>query len=56
MQAIADERASNTSGRQKIKVVIVGDTAVGKTCLIRNYLYNDFNEDYVPSVLDIWEA
>ena len=29
---------------------------MGKTCLIRNYLYNDFNDDYVPSVLDIWEA
>ena len=56
LQSIALEKASNQGGRQKLKVVVVGDTAVGKTCLIRNYLYNDFNDDYVPNVLDIWEA
>ena len=50
------EKLASQAGKKKIKIVVVGDTAVGKTCLIRNYLYNDFNDDYVPSVLDIWEA
>ena len=29
-----------------IKIVLVGDTTVGKTCLIRNYLHNVFMDDY----------
>ena len=51
-----DPSGENASGKRTIKIVIVGDTAVGKTCLVRNYLYNDFSEDYMPNVLDIWEA
>ena len=39
-----------------MKIVIVGDTSVGKTCLIRNYLNNDFSEDYEPTVLDFYKG
>ena len=31
---------------------MVGDTAVGKSCLIENYLHNAFSDDYEPTVLD----
>ena len=37
-------------------MVLVGDTSVGKSCLIRNYLENSFAEDYEPTVLDIYKG
>ena len=33
---------------------MVGDSAVGKSCLIHNYLHNAFNDDYEPTVLDAY--
>ena len=40
----------------KIKVVLVGDTAVGKSAMITNYLFNQFSEDYEPTVLDVYRG
>ena len=37
-------------------MVLVGDTSVGKSCLIRNYLDNEFSEDYEPTVLDVYHG
>ena len=31
-----------------MNVILVGDTAVGKTSLITNYLNNTFSEEYNP--------
>ena len=44
------------AGPKQIKIVLVGDTAVGKSCLIRNYLENCFSEDYEPTVLDVYKG
>ena len=36
--------------------MLVGDTAVGKSCLITNYLHNTFSENYEPTVLDVYKG
>ena len=38
----------------KLKLVLVGDAGVGKSCMIDNYLHNTFSENYEPTNRDVY--
>ena len=46
----------NPSGPKQLKLVLVGDTSVGKSCLITNFLKNSFTDEYEPTVLDVFRG
>ena len=41
---------------KSVKMVIVGASSVGKTCLITNYTKNAFSNEHIPNILDVFSG
>lgn len=39
---------------QRHRVVVLGTGKVGKTCILRRFLFNTYNEDYKETVEDLY--
>ncbi|MFX1452086.1 MAG: GTP-binding protein [Promethearchaeota archaeon] len=46
----SEEKEKDTNGKYSLKVVVVGDPAVGKSSLIRRFAENKFDESYSPTL------
>ena len=45
-----------SESKQELKLVIVGESSVGKSCLILSYSMHSFEEDHIPTVVETYKT
>jgi small GTP-binding protein len=50
------ERALATDDSLHLSFVVLGDTAVGKTSLIKQFLFQEFSEEYIPTIREYYQT
>jgi small GTP-binding protein len=52
----SNDNKENITGAKRVKLVVVGDGAVGKTSLLIRYATGEFPKDYLPTVFENYTA
>jgi GTPase KRas protein len=53
---IHEEQKAWLEQRSKVKVAVIGDGGVGKSCIVQRYLQNTFDQTYNPTLEQTWET
>jgi GTPase SAR1 family protein len=47
------EACDGSASTKELKLVVVGDGYIGKTCMLWSFVYKKFPQGYVPTIFDI---
>jgi len=47
------EGCDGSAPTKELKLVVVGDGYIGKTCMLWSFVYKKFPQGYVPTIFDI---
>src|SRR3990167_8301638 len=56
LQLVEMHTRSGSLSVENLKIIVIGDGGVGKTALLKSFSANEFPVDYVPTVIDTYNA
>ena len=52
---MSEKPPTSLSSSQQVKIVVIGDGSIGKTCLLTVFVDKTFPVDYIPTVFNTLE-
>ena len=52
---MSEKPPASLSSSQQVKIVVIGDGSIGKTCLLTVFVDKTFPVDYIPTVFNTLE-